>query len=207
MSKVLTDVFTIEEVNEIKDQLNHMVNSKHVEMENQEKFYPEPMVQYSYLKQGRRDTYEITFSDSIIEKITNIANDLIDSESDRVRLTSVQYTEYSGDMLGNPSLGIHFDGGQDCNLILDYQLESNTSWGIGIDEDVYVLSDNELLVLKPVTQIHYRPIKKFNSGDLLRMIFFKFSAVGDHFVSPTISEEKMKRIEVIFNEYYLKENK
>lgn len=206
MSKVLKNVFTIEEVKEIKDQINQMVSSKHVEMDNQEHFIPEPMVQYSYLNQGRRDTYEIAFSDKIIEKITNIANGLIDYGSDKVRLTSVQYTEYSGDMKGNPSLGIHFDGGQDCNLILDYQLESNISWGIGIDEDVYVISDNELLILNPVTQIHYRPIKKFNSGDLIRMIFFKFSAVGDHFVSPTISEEKMKRIELIFNQYYLKEN-
>jgi hypothetical protein len=206
MSSILKNVFTTEEVKEIKDQINFMVNTKHVEMENQEVFDPEPMVQYSYLNQGRRDTYDIRFSPRVVQKITKIANELLDDGLESVSLTGVQYTEYSGDMKGNPSLGIHFDGGKDCDMILDYQLESNVSWGIGIDEEVYTLEDNELLLLNPVTKIHYRPKKKFHSGDLTRMIFFKFASGNGNFVSPSISEEKMKRIEYIFNDYYSKES-
>lgn len=206
MSSILKNVFTTEEVSEIKNQINFIVNTKHVEMENQNVFDPEPMVQYSYLNQGRRDTYGISFSPKIVQKITKIANELLEDGSESVNLTEVQYTEYSGDMKGNPSLGIHFDGGKDCNMILDYQLESNISWGIGIDEDVYTLKDNELLLLNPVTKIHYRPNKKFNSGDLTRMIFFKFSAGEGNFFSPVISKEKMKKIEFVFNNYYLKES-
>jgi hypothetical protein len=206
MSSVLKNVFTTEEVNEIKNQINFIINTKHVEMENQDVFDPEPMVQYSYLNQGRRDTYGIIFSPKIIEKITKIANKFLNPGSDLVRLTGVQYTEYSGDMKGNPSLGIHFDGGKDCDMILDYQLESNISWGIGIDEEVYTLKNNELLLLNPVTKIHYRPKKKFNNDDLVRMIFFKFSSGKSNFVSPVLSEEKMKKIESIFNYYYSKEN-
>ena len=206
MSSILKNVFTTEEVSEIKNQINFIVNTKHVEMENQNVFDPEPMVQYSYLNQGRRDTYGISFSPSVVQKITKIANKLLEDGSQSVNLTEVQYTEYSGDMKGNPSLGIHFDGGKDCDMILDYQLESNISWGIGIDEEVYTLKDNELLLLNPVTKIHYRPKKKFNRGDLIRMIFFKFSTGKSNFVSPVILEEKMKKIEFVFNNYYLKES-
>ena len=206
MSSILKNVFTTEEISEIKNQINFIVNTKHVEMENQNVFDPEPMVQYSYLNQGRRDTYGISFSPSVVQKITKIANKLLEDGSQSVNLTEVQYTEYSGDMKGNPSLGIHFDGGKDCDMILDYQLESNISWGIGIDEEVYTLKDNELLLLNPVTKIHYRPKKKFNRGDLIRMIFFKFSTGKSNFVSPVILEEKMKKIEFVFNNYYLKES-
>jgi len=202
MSKILKNVFTTEEVNNIKDQINHMVMSKSVEMEDQIHFIPEPMVQYSYLNQGRRDTYEIQFPDTIVDKITKIANELLPEGDPEVKLTSVQYTEYSGDMQGNPSLGIHFDGGKECDMILDYQLDSNISWGIGIDEYVYTLSDNELILLNPVTKIHYRPTRKFDKGEILRMIFFKFASPQGEFSSPQISEEKMARIRSIYEDYY-----
>jgi hypothetical protein len=205
MNNILKNVFTKEEIDKIESSINNPKNSKFVDMPNQVQFDPQPLVKYSYLNQGRSDTYEIEFDNSIIDKITKIANSFIEDSSLAVSLTSIQYTEYSGDMDGNPSLGIHFDGGSHCDMILDYQLESNISWGLGVDEEVYTLSDNELLLLNPVTKIHYRPIKKFNPGDFMRMIFFKFSSEGSNFISPEISKDKMERIQSIYNNYYLME--
>lgn len=82
------------------------------------------------------------------------------------------YVEYSA-KYGEPNLRPHFDG--DYNeLIIDYQLESNTPWPIGVNLELYPLQDNEATIFNPNTNIHWRPRKDFQSGEYVRMLFFRF---------------------------------
>jgi len=83
------------------------------------------------------------------------------------------YVEYSN-KYGEPNLPPHFD--HDSNdLIINFQMESNTSWDIGIGLEAYSLEDNSAAVFNGNEYIHWRPHKKFNDGEYVKMIFFRFS--------------------------------
>lgn len=81
------------------------------------------------------------------------------------------YSEYSN-KYGSPNLPPHFDGDTN-NIIINFQLSSNTSWGIGVGTEVYYLQDNSAVVFNGNTNIHWRPIKNFKDGEYVRMIFFR----------------------------------
>lgn len=82
------------------------------------------------------------------------------------------YVEYNK-KYGTPNLPPHFDG--DTNdLIINYQLSANTSWGLGLNLDVYNLEDNSAVVFNGNTEIHWRPHKQFKEGEYVKMIFIRF---------------------------------
>ncbi len=86
-------------------------------------------------------------------------------------VSSVTYVEYNN-KYGKPNLPPHYDG--DFNeLIINYQLESNTSWDVGVDKNVYSTEDNSALIFNPNKHIHWRPIKNFSDGEYLKMLFFR----------------------------------
>lgn len=74
---------------------------------------------------------------------------------------------------GEPNLPPHWDSDQ-TDIIVNYQLQSNTTWGVGVDEQVFPLVDNTAIVFNPNESIHWRPIKKFEPGEYVRMVFFRF---------------------------------
>jgi hypothetical protein len=80
--------------------------------------------------------------------------------------------EYSSEY-GKPNLPPHFDG--DTNdLIINMQLESNTSWDLGLNLETYTLEDNSALVFNANTEIHWRVKKDFKPGEYVRMMFVRF---------------------------------
>jgi hypothetical protein len=86
-------------------------------------------------------------------------------------VSSVTYVEYNN-KYGTPNLPPHFDG--DFNeLIVNYQLSSNTSWDVGVGKEVYKTEDNSALIFNPNKNIHWRPIKNFNDGEFIKMLFFR----------------------------------
>jgi hypothetical protein len=103
------------------------------------------------------------------QKLVKIANESSDVELD---LSHGVYAEYSG-KYGKPNLPPHFD--HDTNdLIINFQLESNTSWDLGIDLQLYQLEDNSAVLFNGNTNIHWRPYKTFKDDEYVKMIFFRF---------------------------------
>jgi hypothetical protein len=102
-------------------------------------------------------------------KLLKIANSVADFECGYSGATFAEYNlKY-----GSPKLPTHFDG--DWNdLIINYQLSSNTSWDIGVDLDVYDMKDNSALIFHPNKNVHWRPEKLFKDGEFIQMIFFRF---------------------------------
>ena len=90
-------------------------------------------------------------------------------------LSSIVFVKYSGDY-GSPNLPPHFDGDNN-DLIINYQLDSNIVWDVGINKSVYSLENNSALVFNPNTNIHWRPIVEFKKGDYVKMIFFRFKEI------------------------------
>jgi len=89
----------------------------------------------------------------------------------------VSYFEYSKKH-GNPKLSPHKDLTEEyVDLHADYQLESNTDWALDVNGTSVTLKDNELIIFDGSRQIHSRPFKKFNDGEFVKMILFRFSKV------------------------------
>lgn len=106
---------------------------------------------------------------NIYSKLLDIANSLVDFQCGFSGANGCEYNlKY-----GNPRLPTHFDGDYN-DLIINYQLESNTRWSIGVDYNLYQLEDNSAIIFHPNENVHWRPRKKFKDGEFVRMIFFRF---------------------------------
>ena len=100
-------------------------------------------------------------------------NDMVKSfTDDPISLKHVMYVEYNC-KYGEPNLPAHFDR-DDGDLIINYQLESNTSWEIGVGLKKYDLKDNSAIAFNGNTNIHWRTHKYFKDEEYLKMIFFRF---------------------------------
>lgn len=203
-SLIIKNFFSQEELEIVNNIVNDAVNkSTKLNFDNQVKHNILPNEQYIYENQGRKDIYRIQFPDSIVNKIVNEANNLTGKD---FFLYSVQYTEYVGNLNGNPSLGIHSDEGVG-EYTLDYQLQSSVSWGIGINESVYEIEDNDVLLLNSITTLHYRPVKKFKNDDYVKMILFRLAEKNiPRYESPKPDQEQLDKIQYVYNNYYKENN-
>jgi hypothetical protein len=102
-------------------------------------------------------------------KLTKKVNDLLGTSFVGELSLCVDYSN----KYGIPDLPPHFDG-DTTEIIVDYQLDSNTTWELGINKEVVSLENNSALVFNPNTNAHWRPRKSFNEGEYVRMVFFRF---------------------------------
>lgn len=207
--EIIENVFTKEEISLLHKTIDDAMSSRdHVYYggTRPKGFMPKTSEVRYFGKTARIDIQEISFPESIVNKLTEIANRYSRGYNLRMVETGGHYAEYTG-LLGTPDLGPHYDGGG-SDFMLDYQLDSNVSWGIGMDEDVYELKNNDALTLYPLSYIHYRPKKKLDNDQYVKMIFFRFAETSDapQVISPEVSPEKHERISQIYNHFYDKEN-
>jgi hypothetical protein len=128
---------------------------------------------------GRLSYHNVIVPDSITDRLTQVVHSLFDTKL--ITRSSPLCVDYSSEY-GIPDLPPHFDG--DTNeLIVDFQLSSNTRWDLGLGLDVYRLEDNSALIFNPNANIHWRPHKQFQDRERIRMLFFRFynpSNIIDH---------------------------
>lgn len=105
----------------------------------------------------------------IIEGLTDIARNVSGLP---LKMDHAMAVEYSN-LYGKPNLKPHLDG--DTNdLIINIQLETNTVWDIGLNQNVYTLDDNSALIFNANKEIHWRVHKEFKDGEYVRMLFVRF---------------------------------
>jgi hypothetical protein len=109
------------------------------------------------------------FTSEMEEKLYSIAKQATDIP---LSINHAIVVEYSSDY-GKPNLPPHFDG--DTNdLIINMQLEANTSWDLGLKLKTYSIKDNEAIVFNANTEAHWRVHKEFKPGEYVRMMFVRF---------------------------------
>jgi hypothetical protein len=107
--------------------------------------------------------------ESIKKQISDWAKSFTDAS---ISLKHIMYVEYNC-KYGEPNLPPHFDR-DDGDLIINYQLDSNTSWEIGVGLKKYNLKDNSAIAFNGNTNIHWRTHKYFKDEEYVKMIFFRF---------------------------------
>jgi hypothetical protein len=153
MINKINNVFSDEEIIKIKEVIQSPINSKLDET------------------LGRK-TVQLQSNDfgrELNKKLIKIAKEYSSAD---LLLLGCSYVEYAS-KYGSPNLPPHFDGDA-SSLIINYQLESSTSWDIGLNKETYEMQDNSALVFDPNKSIHWRPIKTFNQGEFVSMVFFRF---------------------------------
>jgi hypothetical protein len=103
------------------------------------------------------------------EKISG-ESDLVISEYQFARYTNIYEEDGT---LGAPFLSPHYDETfKEPRFTFDYQMASNTSWPLVVEEREYALEDNQALTFSGTHQIHWRTKKVFSDEDFIDMIFF-----------------------------------
>lgn len=200
--KVVKEVFSKEELDSINNIINEELKTREFVVKDLQvpDLSPEKKA-IIFEKTGRLDLEMIKFPQDIINKVTDIANKNNHGETLRLIPIGCFYAEYSG-AHGTPYLSPHYDGG-DCNFMFDYQLESNTVWPIGVDEKAYAIKDNEALIFEPLSFMHWRPNRKFENHEFVKMIFFRFFKDSKpKYESPKLSQEKIDRIFNMSQNFY-----
>ena len=160
----LTNLFTPEELDTIK--------SLYIEASSRSNLSEEE-AQYPYEELGRFHIEGVFLPEHIQKKLEGLVNlERPEPLESLEMLNPPLYVEYNA-KYGQPNLQPHVDG-DFTDFIIDFQLESNTAWPLGLNEEVYPLEDNEALLFNPNTNIHWRPRKDFQPGEYVKMIFFRF---------------------------------
>jgi hypothetical protein len=117
----------------------------------------------------RINDIKISFTEDINNRIYEIVKQATNLP---LILHHAQYVEYNK-KYGFPNLPPHFDGDKN-DLIINFQLSSNTSWDLGLNTNLYKIEDNSAIVFNGNTEIHWRPRKEFKNDEYVKMIFMRF---------------------------------
>lgn len=118
---------------------------------------------------GRIVINDIKINDTILEKVNYLAES---TSKKKLKLSGIVAVEYSN-KYGSPNLPVHFDHDHN-DLIINFQISANTTWGVGVDYEVYKLKDNSAVVFNANQYVHWRPHKIFKKEEYVKMIFFRF---------------------------------
>lgn len=139
-------------------------------------------------------TFDIGLQDSVISKVTAIAENIYGGNVVLKEYNLSRYQNHKSPDGSNtivPLLFPHTDFFASPRITLDYQFRSNTKWGIVVDnQDIvseYTLDDNQILSFSGTNQVHWRNKKVFTDDEFIEMIFFHFEPIGANSLS---TEEK-----------------
>lgn len=154
----INNIFSEDEYSQIiqyiENKINNLLNESDLNGKNQQL--------------GRYQMGNIPLNKFINDKIIDIAKKITGKN---LEIDHCLYVEYSKNF-GQPNLPPHFDG--DTNeLVIDFQLSSNTSWDLGIGTKQYALEDNSALIFNPNKSPHWRPYKTFLDGESIKMLFWR----------------------------------
>ena len=110
-----------------------------------------------------------SLTNDIVQRLYEVASKFTDIP---LAIDHAVYVEYNS-KYGKPNLPPHFDGDKN-DLIINYQLEANTVWELGLDLQTFILEDNSALVFNANTHIHWRTHKQFKQGEYVKMLFVRF---------------------------------
>jgi len=181
----IDNVFTASEIEEIRAVIDkELANREVVEWDDaiDGKWHESEIIRIKRNNLGRLDINDLPMPSYIIDKVTKIARDNCQIDVDIERLISVTYAEYSL-KYGQPKLEVHKDrnpakgteeevsGG--AGVVLTYQLESNVSWQVGSNKELYTIPDNGIFMLYPWQDYHWRTIRDWKEKDFVKVLFFE----------------------------------
>lgn len=170
MEQHIKSLLSQEEIDLINIEINKIKESSEISIwhENPGEQQPEVTKTHKIIHNTHvgKIMFDINVPDSVKIKVQNIASE----NGFILPFHRAAYAEYSAEW-GTPELVDHLDSAE--LFMVDYQLSSNTNWGLVIDGNLYDLKDNEGITFLPKKQMHGRPEKVFKDGEYVRMLFLE----------------------------------
>lgn len=184
---IIKEVFNVEQINFINKLLD----------DNKDKILlDEPQLGRTRYNISRNDLHK-----SIVERLEEISKKF----NTNLTFEGCYYSEYNL-KYGKPELSIHTDQTV-AVFTIDYQLDSNIEWEVFVEEESFLLKNNQAVTINVNKQPHWRPERIFSNGEYLKMIYF-------HFVDRTkpkpkiLTKEEMKEFQIKYKHLWeLKKNK
>jgi|688.fasta_scaffold34409_4 hypothetical protein len=200
----IDNVFTSDEIKEIQEAIDKELATREiVEWDDavDSNWHEKKIIRIKRNNLGRLDINELQLPSHIVNKVVSLAKENCQLDLKIERLISVTYAEYNL-KYGQPILEVHKDrdpirngeithtGG--AGVVLTYQLDSNISWQVGSNKDLYTIPDNGILMLYPRQDYHWRTIRKWNEGDFVKVLFFEMFTPN----SPKVIDDKKLEQEI-----------
>ena len=145
------------------------------------------------IKSMSREQIEFLVPEEIKEKLLNTAKQFVDDPD--LELTHYQYLDYFGKYGegASPNLPPHLDvENYYTKVSIDYQMSSNIDWAIVVEDNNFILNNNDVLVFEAAERIHWREPVLLKENDRCEVIVFHFSNKHDH---KPYAEKQMSPIE------------
>jgi hypothetical protein len=187
---VIKDVLTKDEINEIFNIVNETTNT-------------------GFQGSLCYTMWHITLPQHLIEKFTKYAEEVAGVPLVLKEYNLSRYQKTISDckkFLFNPMLYPHTDDAFNQDRVtLDYQIRSNISWDLVVDnwesEKSYTLEDNEILTFSGTHQIHWRPKREFKDDEFLEAVFLHFAPLdAKDFTEEHLNKLKEKK-DVLFDKW------
>ena len=180
----IENVFTIEEINDIQAIIDQELATREILNWNDAKNgnWHESKVIRIKENLGRLDINEVPLPQHIIDKIIKLVKEDYKTDLEIETLIGITYAEYSL-KYGKPRLDVHKDrdpadapqklvpGG--AGIVLTYQLDSNVSWQVGTNKELYTIPNNGILLFYPRRDYHWRTLREWSDGDFVKILFFE----------------------------------
>ena len=141
-------------------------------------------------------TYFFDVSDDFKNSLLNKIQQYFEDELIITELSAATYSNKSGYV---PKLPPHYDVFLESRVTFDIQLNSTIKWPIVIENNEFLLKDNQGLIFSGTDQIHWRTQKTFSDDDHITMLFVHLSKKNNNIkISKNENDEREKR----YNYYY-----
>ena len=170
-SGIFKNFFTLEEERVLRD----LVETNRMLKPGSSRYAP--MV----IESMSRSQIEFIIPKNIEEKLITLAKQFIDDPD--LELTHYQYLDYFGKYGegASPNLPPHLDvENYYTKVSIDYQMSSNIDWAIVVEDNNFILNNNDVLVFEAAERIHWREPVLLKENDRCEVIVFHFSNKFDH---------------------------
>lgn len=185
---IIRDFFTQEELDVILAIVKYQKIAKDLN-----EFYA-PLI----LPKMARMQIEVMYPIHIQRKLEQFASEMVGEEVLMYHNSYLSYNKIHNPE-ANPKLPPHYDSDNYFSkLTIDYQLDSNISWPITIEERTFDLKYGDLLVFWGAGQAHWREPVLFKDGDSTEVLTMHFSRRQDFEalnLPARAPEERQKRID------------
>jgi hypothetical protein len=159
--------------------INNLFTDEEISVINQaaEKALSLGTVQH-YLEPVCRKDYILDLPKEILDKVYNIALKNFKLDVELLYPHKATLAVHKADFSPGRSdiqLATHVDSST-CGMIIDYCLSTNLGWPIGIDQDAYILEENQAIILHANTEYHWRPMIDIAPDTDYQLIFFEMDS-------------------------------
>ena len=84
-------------------------------------------------------------------------------------------------------------------VIISIQLDSNISWPLAVNEDVYELDRNQAIIFSGSHQIHWRPEREFKDGEYIDVLLCTIMDTSEQLTKKHLDDMERERINFTFN--------